>query len=459
MNSTATVVAVDAIALPSRGQLFRGSVLSLAASLGIQGLNVISGVLIARLLGPAGKGELTAVLLWSGLLAAVGTPGLGSAIVYFTARKPGREREVTGTAFGIALIESAALVLFGLLMTSRFLGHYGPYIVAIGLLNLSWIPLYLLGTSAMSVFQGKLELPVFNLLRLSVVAASFVGLFCLLLAHRVSVLNIVFVTLGANGFTLALCLGLLGRRGWIGVRPKAHLLGPLIAYGLKSHSGNVAGLINASADQAIIAFFLAPASLGLYSIAMTMTAVTSLLSQSLGMVALPAVAGATSQADKRQYLSQFVRSAFVLSALIALALGMTAPFLITLFFGPAFSPATPVAQVLLIAAAILGTNRVMGEAVRGFNKPLIPGVGEGLAAVVTIVSLATLMPVFGIMGAAVASLLAYGTSLAYLLWFCASRLEISPAMLLLPHRSDWEFFRKQVASGWRLIRRVPEAAC
>ena len=50
--------------------------LSLAASVAIQGLNVLTGIVLARTLGPAGRGELAAVMLWPSILAAVGSLGV-----------------------------------------------------------------------------------------------------------------------------------------------------------------------------------------------------------------------------------------------------------------------------------------------------------------------------------------------------------------------------------------------
>src|SRR4051794_10435156 len=46
--------------------------LSLFASAAVQALNVVTGTLIARTLGPHGRGELTTVLLWPFAIAAVG---------------------------------------------------------------------------------------------------------------------------------------------------------------------------------------------------------------------------------------------------------------------------------------------------------------------------------------------------------------------------------------------------
>jgi O-antigen/teichoic acid export membrane protein len=245
---------------------------------------------------------------------------------------------------------------------------------------------------------------------------------------------------------------MLGRRGWIGVRPNVSLLRSFLVYGLKSHSGNIAGQVNARADQALISLFMAPASLGLYSVAVTITGLIGLLTSPLGQVAFPAVAGGHSPAERAQQASAFVRGSLIISALAAGALALGAPLLIGLFFGSAFLPAVQAAEVLLLAAVFLGVSRVLGDALRGFNKPLVPGVSEGIAAVVTLISLGLLLPLLGIMGAAIASLLAYATSFAYMVWFCDARLGIPPSALLIPRRADFVWLGNRLMETWAIMR-------
>src|SRR5664280_3616409 len=72
-------------------------------------LAVATGVLAARLLGPSGEGELTAIQTWPLLLGALAMLGLDSALVYFISRQPERGKQLTSTAVLIALLSSFAV--------------------------------------------------------------------------------------------------------------------------------------------------------------------------------------------------------------------------------------------------------------------------------------------------------------------------------------------------------------
>jgi hypothetical protein len=52
------------------------------ATIVIQLVTMFGGILSARLLLPQGKGELTAIMLWPSLLAALGSLGIVDAMTY-----------------------------------------------------------------------------------------------------------------------------------------------------------------------------------------------------------------------------------------------------------------------------------------------------------------------------------------------------------------------------------------
>src|SRR5437879_4086808 len=87
-------------------RLGRDGGVSLGISMAIQGLNVISGVLLARSLGPAGRGVLAAVILWPSVLSTVFCAGLNEAVTYFTSRFREQARQIAATGFAVALAES-----------------------------------------------------------------------------------------------------------------------------------------------------------------------------------------------------------------------------------------------------------------------------------------------------------------------------------------------------------------
>lgn len=414
----------------------RGGVLSLGTSLAIQALNVLTGILIARNLGPVGKGELAAALLWPGLLGSVLSLGLFDALVFFSARLDGRERVLFATVFYCAVGLAALAAGLGWWLMPVFLGHAGATSVQLGRLYLLWIPLNFSAISAMALLRGRLELEAYNLLRAAVIVFTALGLSALATRGRFTVEGALLVYLTANALVMVLAMGVVRWHGWLGFQPDWKLLGPLLGYGLRSHVGNFSSLANQQADQLLISAFLAPFALGIYSVAATLTAGVNLIGSSVQVVAFPLVAALADREEQMLALGRLTRLTLLASALAAAGFALVTPFLIELFFGPSFLPAADVARALLVATVVLSTNQVLGAGLRALGWPLGSGGAESVAAVVTLASLAVLLPTAGLIGAALSSLLAYCTSAAVMLWFLRSRLGIAWTALLLPTRSD-----------------------
>ena len=89
------------------------------------------------------------------------------------------------------------------------------------------------------------------------------------------------------------------------------------------------------------------------------------------------------------------------------------PDLIEFFFGGSFEGATNVARILLVAGAVLSTNRVLAAILQARGRPLVAAEGEFIGLIVTVGALATLLPLLGLVGAALASLLAYSAGAAW----------------------------------------------
>ena len=89
---------------------------TLATSLFIQGCTVLQGVLLARLLGPAGRGELAAVILWPNIFAGIGMLGMDMAIARLAGQGQAVESLVR-TAIRAALVTGILSALIcGLLL-------------------------------------------------------------------------------------------------------------------------------------------------------------------------------------------------------------------------------------------------------------------------------------------------------------------------------------------------------
>ncbi|MGE0229519.1 MAG: lipopolysaccharide biosynthesis protein [Dehalococcoidia bacterium] len=405
--------------------------IGLLASAAVMAINVATGTLLARSLGPHDRGELAAVILWPSLLAGLGSLGVSEAGAYFAARNDHPLGQLLGTTVVIVLLQAILLCSVGLAVVPTVLAGHDAATVATAVGYLAFIPLTLLSSSLLWLLNGVGQSVWFQCLRLGVYMIPAIAFAALAGQGALSVRNAAAVYLVANAaVAAAAALRLLrdtqGRPAWSG--PLAR---QILHYGVRGHTSTVSGIFNERLDQMLISAFLAPTKLGLYVVAVTMTSATAMIGSSISMVALPAVSRASSVAAARHTVVQFVRAAIVLSVAATLPLFVVMPVVVSLFFGDAYRGSVEVARVLVVGAVFLSCARVLGSALKGLGEPLDAGLAEGGALVVTAAGLAIMMPAFGLMGAAVASLLSYVASAIWAFRRAAFRAGITPSEFLV----------------------------
>lgn len=386
---------------------------SFAASVAIQGLNIVTGVLLARSLAPAGRGELAAVLLWPMLVASLGSLGVPEALTYYRARRGLAPRSVARSAALLWVGQSAVLAAVGAGVAHIALAGHDADTRAAGYLMALAIPLYLATAYGSSLVQGALEFGEFNALRVLVPLSTALGLISLAVAGDLTVRAAAWVYVATYAVT-GIAAGVLALRSSSAQSGAAGASGDILRFGLRSHASFVATTLNERLDQLLISLFLAPASLGLYVVAVTLTSLTSLVGSTVSLIALPQLASLEPGRERAAHARRLARLTLVTSAAIAVPVVVAAPALLGLFFGEAFVEVADVARILLIAAVVLSTGRLLAAILKGLGTPLAAGVGELTALAINVPALALLLPAFGLTGAAVASLVAYAVSAVWL---------------------------------------------
>ena len=94
---------------------------------------------------------------------------------------------------------------------------------------------------------------------------------------------------------------------------------------------------------------------------------------------------------------------------------MTAPWLLPWIFGAAYRGAVPLVWLLTPGGIFLACGQVATNLLRGRKRQLAVARAEGVAVIFTVVLLAALVPIIGVTGAAIASTVPYGISLALML--------------------------------------------
>ncbi len=410
---------------PPASRIFRGC--GIRSTLGAQILILLlgagTGVMSARLLGPQGRGELAAAVLWPTALLMLGSMGLNQSVVFHTGRKLFPAAEIWTGGLGLAALQSAGVILAGLVVLPLVLRSYSREVQVSAHALLFTAPIMLFSGCASSVLQGRLRMAFFNVTRAATPLVYAVGLGLLIFLRKADLRYVV----GAQIFGLlaAACLtfGLLEKAG----RPERawnrRACASVAKYGVKTQFESVNTYINQRADQLLLSLFVAPHELGLYVVAVTLSSVVAFFPQAMGIVTL-ASGSNLPMAQARRIIAQSFRLSLAWLLVTCTAIFLAAPWLVSFFFGARFSGSVLACRILLPGTLFLGLRQVLYEGARALGRPAVPSYAEGVGTVMTIVGLYLLLPRFGFVGAAIASTFAYGTSLLFILLIFNRRLGV-----------------------------------
>jgi O-antigen/teichoic acid export membrane protein len=217
--------------------------------------------------------------------------------------------------------------------------------------------------------------------------------------------------------TLLVYAGLLAyRREQLGLELDRPLLGEMNRFGMPLvPSALFLWALNFS-DRFFLVKLAGPREVGLYSIGVRMASAIILFLAAF-RTAWPAFAYSIEDDGEAKRTYSFVLTYIVvITSWMALALGVLAPWLVRLLTTEEFYSAERVVAPLAFAAAAFGAYIVVvigiGRARRTRSNWVITGAAAALNVALNLV----LIPEFGIMGAAVATIAAYGTLFLGMAW-------------------------------------------
>lgn len=364
---------------------------------------LLTSILVAQVLGPAGRGAVALISVVDEVSTALLTTGLPIAAGYHAKLGLDSDRALINAAFraGVLLLPlTAAIALLG--------GVFGltslePAALWLTVLLIAWTGLVdLPSLTAAHIFQAHRALH-----RLALYQASFYTV-TLIVVALCAVLGGLSVAWVAAAFVIGrLVTGAysLAMTAWPSVRPHARLR-PLFRYGLKAAPGSVGTLLNNKLDQLIIAPMVSLGDLGLYAVAAGTSFAPAVLPMSM---AAGAFATVSRDADRGRQASAAteIRHGILVSALAAVALGLLAPVVVPLVYGSAFTEAVGPTIILLGASVAWGGQLVAAQCANALGQPSYSSIGEATGLFVTVVGLVIFVPLYGIVGAAVVSLAAY----------------------------------------------------
>jgi O-antigen/teichoic acid export membrane protein len=389
------------------GSLFASGALQLAV--------IVSGVLVARSLGPEDRGHLALLVLISTVCSLIGTIGLPLAATYYIARDKSHARQIAFSLLRPGVFQVVVTLAVQTAVLAALVVDEPGRVKAAALISLPLVPGIIAFSYGTAILQGQQRFTAFNILRILPTAAYVGGVVVVFTVHEanlVSVMTVWATSYFVGGF-LALGIAVRGLSTAPADSPPPSR-SRMTNFGLKSLFGSISPIDALRLDQAVVGLFVTPVALGLYVVAQAFTNLPRIVAASIGMVAYPQVASHRDSAVGRRAVWRYFFLGTALCALVVGALEIVAGELVTVFFGSEFSEATSIARILILGTFFMAARRVLTDGVNGLGHPGLGTVAEVASWLLLVPGVAILLPRYGVDGVALALTLAWAGSLLVL---------------------------------------------
>ncbi len=429
--------------------------ITLSTNAFIAALGLISGPLLARLLGPAGRGELAAIQSWPLFVAGIAMIGMPEALVYFSSREPARAGRVTSTAILLALVFMPLFAFIGWALAPLLLKAQSAEIIhAARWYLLAILPAYAIVYLPIHALRSHSSMVAWNLLRTAPTLTWLIVIMIALVRGIHSAEKVAFIFVAALAGTALVVIGCVRWRVPGSFAPDLSSAKPLLKYGGYSALGTLAQFLNMRVDLILIGAFLAPQALGYYAVAAAWSGAVGPILSAFASLQLSRVAKAEGIAAQSAAIVLGARLAATAAYLLLAILLPLTPLLVPLLFGANFRPAVLPACILLLATTTFGLNGILGEALRGMGKPEVVLRCELGGWMVLGVAIFALLRPFGTAGVASGALIGYVTTLMLLVRSLRRHCGCSAGDLFRPSQRDFVEMKRRLQGMVRGSREV-----
>ena len=381
----------------------------------LMGIALVTTVVVARLLGPQGRGYYAVAAAIGALGVQFGTLGLHTSNAYLVAKQPQSLAFLTGNAlvvsfgFGglIALLLAVVFAVF-----PHVLGIRG----AILLLALLWIPFGLAYTLLQNLMLGVQDIRGYNLAEIStkVLPLVLIGFFVLL--RHVGVAKFFFTPVVALVVTCLWVMRRLQQR--VSGRPQvsAAVFRDSIRYAVKAYLAASFCFLVLRADLLMVQHMLGPEQAGYYSIASTMADYASVLATVIGTILFPKLSVLTDLGEKLDLTKKATAGTTLILLPFLVMASLLARPAVRLLFGSAFLPASLSFVLLMPGMLFLGIHMVAVQLLNSIGYPKSVVIIWGLCSLFNVMVNLWAIPHYGIAGASVVSSISYFLAFAFVMW-------------------------------------------
>ena len=377
-------------------------------------LGLLGGIIVARVLGPTGKGMVDLFQLLYTLLMELGLVGFNSGLLYHLANRGRPLGEVHGTALVFSGVAGGITALIAWLAWLVW-PAWRPLLSGLPqwalLLALVLVPLAVYRSIWQTLMIGINRAVLSYQLGLVTGLMALGAIIALWQGGRLTPGAAIGVTASMLAVSAVVGLVILGKGGGK-LRPSGQLARQSLQFGFVIYLSLLANLLHFKLDQVMINRLLGTGAVGVYAVSVRWAETLFLLDGALIAAALHRISSGTSSDSYRLTLRLMWRQ-LQISGGSGLVLVAVAYPLVTVLYGKAYSGAVLPLVLLVPGVVCWSLAKVLSQHLvyqRGMRW--LPALYAVTGMITNIVLNLVLIPRWGITGAGLASMVSYGLMLA-----------------------------------------------
>ena len=415
--------AISALALPPgrlgalrkrllASALVRKLVETFAVRLLLIGVSLLTSALLARALGPQGRGVFAIASAMGALGLQFGNLGLHSSNTYTVAREPHRLPGLIANSLWVSFVFGTFLALAtqGVVMLWPGLANIPTYALFLAVVG---IPFLLANMLLQNLFIGLDRIRVVNQFDVATKICLALLTFVLIVFRAVSVGSVLLLNalLVVAGFVWLIrrILPLVENHP---LKYSNALFRENLRYGFKAYLAALFMFMVLRADIFLVQHYLGFRAVGNYSLAVTIADMVMLFPTILGTLLFPRLSAMTNETERKAFMQKALVGIGAIIAVVVVLLGFSARWLVPLVYGTDYLGAVPALVWLLPGILALALNTILMNYFASQGMPLFAVLSPFAAMVTNILLNLKLIPLFGIVGASLSSSIAYGMMLA-----------------------------------------------
>ncbi len=369
-------------------------------------ISLAIAIQVVRYLGPTDYGILAYGLSIVTIVDVVSTLGMRSSVVRELVEHPRRAGEVLGTSVGLRLLGSLLTIAVIFALWARDPGSPSLTVLAVlaaglPLMAFAQLDLYFQATleSHHAAAARTIALLVASVVRVALLVAGAPLLW--------------FAAAGALEFAstgVAFIVTYYRRRGsLLGLRMSLPMSRRIVAISWPFFLSSLAAAVYLKVDQVMLQHYSGSTEVGVYAAAARLSEIWYFVPIALASSILPMLVQRRLE-DERAYrrsLEQAFRVAVWIAITIALLTTLAATPIVALLFGDAFARSADILRLHMWAAPFIFMGAVLGRALITEDRRAFELSRHVAGAVLNVGLNAVLIPAFGGMGAAAATLISY----------------------------------------------------